>query len=117
MSSTKYVYSMYKIPYNSGDWNYKLVLTLIRSEFTNSLFSEINQNSGCTMGTFESNTCREYLISCRKWLSYIYLVILCNPTYSNGRPIVFYVQRLKKYNNENSDMMKYDYLHFPRRTF
>jgi hypothetical protein len=107
---------MYKIPYNSSDWPHKLVLTLIRSEFTNSLFSEINQNSGCIMETFESNTCREYLISCRKWLSFIDLVILCNPTYSNGRPIVFYVQRLKKYNNENSDIMKYDYLHFPGRT-
>ena len=42
-SSTKYVYSMYKIPYNTSDWPHKLVLTLIRSEFTNSLFSEINQ--------------------------------------------------------------------------
>jgi len=67
------------------------------------------------METFEFNICREYLISWCKPLSYIYFSNIIYLTYSNGHPIVFYAQRLKKYNNENIDIIKYVLL-FPGRT-
>jgi hypothetical protein len=49
------------------------------------------------------------LISCRKWLSYIYLITLRNPVYSNRRTIALYLQELTRYNYENSDIIKYDH--------
>jgi len=48
------------------------------------------------MEMIEFNICREYLISWRKPLSYIYFSNIIYPTYSNGHPIVFLCSTIKE---------------------